>query len=274
MLNVMKAEWIKLRSTKGLWWTSALIIFFSVALALLMGLTSGWTLKDNDASSDPMEAFAILGMLRPNVALTGLSTFGVMIILIQGVMTVTSEYAHSTQKMSVLSTPARWKLAVAKLGVYGAIAVVVSFIAALLSILGMELTFRTQIDNDALLDLVGFSAAYVWGYIGRTVLYAFLSAMIAIGVGYLIRNTAGAIALLLLWKMIVETVVVGLIPKVRDVLPQWMPFSHMDNYVARMPVEKAVWHDTLGQTGSALYFALWCVVIFAAGVVALNKRDA
>ena len=41
MVNLIKSELIKLRSTKALWWTSGLILFFSLGFALLNGGMTG-----------------------------------------------------------------------------------------------------------------------------------------------------------------------------------------------------------------------------------------
>lgn len=272
MLNVINAEWIKLRSTKSLWWTTALILFFSIAMAMLMGYTSGSTLSNPELDAESKAA--MLGLLSPDVAMSGFTAFGLMIVLIQAILMVTSEYGSGTQKVSLISTPQRWKQPLAKFIVYGVITAVVALISAVVSIWMMKVMFAGQVDDQSLLDMAGFSADHVWDYVGRTVLYAVLCVMIAIGTAYLIRHTAGAIAALLLWKLVIETAVVTMIPKIKDHLPQWMPFANMDSYSARMDHPDVVWQDSLGQTGSMLYFALWCVVIFAAGMIVLKKRDA
>lgn len=272
MLNAINAEWIKLRSTKSLWWTTALILFFSIGLALLVGFTSGSALSSNE--TDVEMKLTYMGTLGPEAAISGYTAFGLMIVLIQAVLMVTSEYGTNTQKVSLIATPQRWQLPLAKFLVYGVIAAVVAFISAVLSVWAMDLTFSSRVDDQMLLDAVGFSADHVWDFIGRTVLYAVLCVMVAIGTGYLIRHTAGAIAALLLWKLVIETAVVNLVPKLRDFLPPWMPFSNMDHYVARRDLPDVPWQDSLGQTGSMLYFALWCVVIFVAGIAVMKKRDA
>lgn len=272
MLNVINAEWIKLRSTKALWWTTALILFFSIAFGALAGFGNGSTLANANLPAD-LKA-EIVQSLNPGFALNGFLLFGLMIIIIQSVLLVTSEYGHGTQKTSVMATPQRWKLPIAKFLVYGIIAAIIAVVTSLISILVTQWVFSLSVDDPELVSMLGLSADHAWEYVGRAVLYAVLVVMLSIGVSYIIRHTAGAIAALLLWKLVIELAVVPMIPKVRDHLPQWMPFGNMDSYSMLMDHPDVPWADSLGQTGSMLYFALWCVVLFIVGIVALQKRDA
>ena len=59
---------------------------------------------------------------------------------------------------------------------------------------------------------------------GQGLVFA-LSAIFAIAVGILIRQSAGAIAILILWPLLVENLL-PLIPKVGDDLQKWTPFTN------------------------------------------------
>ena len=44
MINLIKSEWIKLKSTKALWATSILVLLLSGLFAMMMGLGFGMSL--------------------------------------------------------------------------------------------------------------------------------------------------------------------------------------------------------------------------------------
>ena len=270
MLRIARSEWIKLRTTKSLWWTSALVIVFSLGFTLLMGLLTGSTLANTDPAKEPDIYSAMMNSLKNSSALSGFLIFGLMVILIQGVLTVTSDYGSNTSKTTLLASPKRWPVPVAKFLVYGLIAAVIALVSMAGSMMVYKWTLGTKIDDAAMLTNVGLGADSAWTMIGRGVLYAVLAVAVAIGVGYLVRHTAGGISLILLWVLVIEQTLVQLLPKVRDYLPPYMPFKNMENATLMMDTPDAPW----GQVGSIAYFAGIAAVIFIAGVVALQKRDA
>ncbi|HIW95777.1 MAG TPA: ABC transporter permease [Candidatus Corynebacterium gallistercoris] len=269
MLNVIRSESIKLRSTKAIWWTSALIVLFSLAWALLMGLASSSGIKSAQESNDPELYASLVAGVNNDGALAGYLFFGLMVVMIQGVMLVTSEYGTNTSKTTLLATPTRWQVPLAKYVVYGVIASVLSLISAVGSILMFRWSLSWGLDDEELLSRVSFSGD-AWTVIGLIVLYTVLTVGVAIGVGYLVRHTAGAIATLLLWNLVIEGALVPMLPKVRDWLPPYMPFNNATHAVRLNDVADAPW----GHTGSMVYFAAWALVIFLAGLIVLKKRDA
>ena len=268
-MNVIKSEWIKLTTTKSVWWTSALILFFSVAFAMLNGWGTGMMLRD--MSDIPVEAQAhIAEGATVEGGVAGMTLFGTMIIIIQSVINVTNEYGSGTAKSTLLATPKRTMVPIAKWLDYGAIAAVLTFVASAISIWANHWVLGLMNVDQAIVDKARFGAENTWPVIGRMVLYSVLLVMIATGVAYLLRSTAAGIALLLLWRLVMEGLIVPLVPWVRDHLPQYMPFYNMDNYVAMQDTVDAPW----GQSGSMLYFLVVCAVIFIAGIVVLKNRDA
>lgn len=269
MLNVIQSEWIKLRTTKSLYWTTALVLVLSLGMAMLMGGVTGSSLTSEEIKKDP-EAYAVIASgISPESALTGMTLIGVMIIIIQAVMFVTSEYSSNVSKPTLLATPKRISVPFAKLLVYGVFATVLSFITSILCMFVMRWALSWNIKEDKLLEPMDFNGD-AWTTIFRLCLKIFLVVALSIGVGYLLRHTAGSIALLLLWPLLVEGILIGLLPKVKDWLPPYMPFGNIDAAVGLRDVSDAPW----GQIGSMLYFAAWAVVVFAAGVIVLKRRDA
>ena len=269
-MNLIKSEWIKLSSTKALWATSILVVLFSVLFALLMGLGTGVNLNDEELMKDPELYAATVASISSTQAFTGLTAFGLIVIIIQACMMVTSEYGNGSVKTTMLGTPSRWPVPVAKFSVYGVIAAVLALVSQVLSLLTMRWMLSMRVEDKQLLDPLSFSADGVWREIGMNVVYCVLVVLMTIGVGYLIRHTAGAISLMVMWILIVEGILIGFIPWVKDWLPPYMPFKNMDAAVSGTDIADAPW----GHAGSLIYFIAWAVVIFVAGVIVLRKRDA
>ncbi|WP_297008999.1 ABC transporter permease [uncultured Corynebacterium sp.] len=271
LLHTVNAEWIKLRSTKGFYWTTALIVLFTVGWALLMGFSNGYAyqtaLDDRDGSTlaslgDPSDLFDV------STGLTGLQLFGMMIVVIQAVIMVTGEYGNGTAKLSALAAPGRWQLPVAKTLVYGCIAAVVFFVMGVVSIFLTALTARAQLDDPSLADGLSLSADGAWSVIGILVLDVVLVVMFSVGVGYLLRRTAGGVALMLLWMLLLEDLI-GMIPKVGEWITPYLPFQNMNAGLYQSAIGDAPW----GIGGSVIYFLVFSLVVFAAGVVVLRRRD-
>lgn len=271
LVNTMRSEWIKLRSTKSFYWTTVLIIAFAVGWALLMGFANGYAYQDaldtdnvaNLASfGDPADVFGV------STAVSGLQLFGIMIVIVQAVIIVTGEYANGTARISALAAPRRWQLPVAKAIVYGTITAVLFLVMGILSVVLMSVTARAQLADTSLADSLALSADGAWSVLLLLVLESVLVVAIAVGVGYLLRRTAGAVALLLLWVLLLEDLL-GAIPKVGDWITPYLPFKNMNAGILQEPLADAPW----GVGGSVAYFAVFSLVVFVAGILVLRRRD-
>lgn len=271
LLNTVNAEWIKLRSTKSIYWTTGLIVLFAVGWSLLMGFANGLSFQqaidDQDADllsalGDPAEIFSV------STAVSGLQLFGIMIVVIQAVIMVTGEYGNGTAKLSALAAPNRWQMPVAKSFVYGVIVAVIFFVMSIVSVFLTAVMAKAQLTDTSLADNLSLSADDAWTVIILMVVDAVLIVMVSVGVGYLLRRTAGAVALLLLWMLLLEDLV-GMIPKVGDWVTPYLPFKNMNAGLAQSAIEDAPW----GVGGSVIYFVVFCLVIFVAGTVVLRRRD-
>ncbi|MEJ6550041.1 ABC transporter permease [Corynebacterium sp. USCH3] len=269
LAHAVNAEWIKIRTTKAVYWTSALIVVFSVAFGAFLGWANAMSYRTSVEDNNAELAAVSAEGLTFSSALLGLQLFGVMIILIQGALLVTGEYGNNTAKSNALAVPKRWQLPVAKFIVYGVIAAVVTLVSAVLSVLVTRWAAGTQIDDEAILSAISLSADDSWTVILRMVVYALGAVALSIGVAYLLRRTAGAMAVLLLWVLVLEEIP-GMIPKADDWVPQYLPFKNIGAAVNLNDLANAPW----GQTGSVIYFAVVCLVIFVIGTVTLRRRDA
>jgi ABC-2 type transport system permease protein len=270
LLNTINAEWIKLRSTKGVYWTSALVLLLSVGLSAFIGWANGLAVQSAIDDKDTSFLADLGDMFTFSGGQAGLLSFGSMVIMIQAVLIVTGDYGNSTVKLSVLSAPRRWQLAVAKFIVYGIISAVLAVVAAVVSAVLTHALAAGQLDDSSMADGLALSADDAWKTIGLIVVYVLGAVALCIGVGFLVRRTAGAMAIVLLWVLVLEDLTTLIPHTVGKFITPYMPFKNISSAISGSDLEDAPW----GQGGSLIYFVVVCVVIFAAGVVALRRRDA
>lgn len=256
-MGVLAAERIKFSSVKSPWWCSVIIVALGLGFAGLMA----WVANQTVANPEDAEGFP---GLTPDVALSGVSGFGIMVLTIMAALVVTSEYRFGLIRTTFQATPKRSTVLVAKalvVGVYGAIlTTVLAFAAYFLAKL---------VANDQAGAMLNFSSEAGWRPIYGIPIYAFLCVVLAIAVGALLRQSAAAIALLLLWPLLIEGLV-GLFGSVGEKIQPFLPFANGSHFLAGDGGIDFHW----GPWGSLIYFTAFVAVIFGAAVVVVNKRDA
>ena len=242
MLNLFPAEWTKLRSTASFWWTSALIIAFGVFYGGLFGTAS----KLGGMPYAPLTVAATMALTTA------------IIVIVQASMTVTTEYRFGIPPTNFRVAPKRWQVAVAKL-VLGAV------LAALLTFVGLAVAF-------AIGDLTApVPANWVSNTASRRALWAIPLGMALItlfqqGVGWITRNTAGAVVTGMGMMLLIESIV-GFIPRYGADVAKFLPFGNLMAFMTNSP---ANWTLPV----SLLIFAVWAVAAWIVGVVLLETRDA
>ena len=102
------------------------------------------------------------------------------------------------------------------------------------------------------------------------VLLAVGLSLLGYGLGLLLRNTAATICLLLLWPLIAEGLIAGLLTAVdAEGAVALLPYSSGFN-MAVVDIDP----DAFSRVGGGLYFFAWVAVILVLGIVATRRRDA
>lgn len=242
MLNLFPAEWTKLRSTASFWWNSALIIVFGAFFGALFGFAS----KLGGMPYAPLTVAATMALITA------------IVVIVQASMTVTTEYRFGIPPTNFRVAPKRWQVAVAKL-VLGAV------LAALATFLGLAVAFTVG-------DLTApVPANWVSNTASRRALWAIPLGMALItlfqqGVGWITRNTAGAVVTGMGMMLLIESIV-GFIPRYGADVAKFLPFGNLMAFMTNSP---ANWTLPV----SLLIFAVWAVAAWIIGVVLLETRDA
>jgi ABC-2 type transport system permease protein len=124
--------------------------------------------------------------------------------------------------------------------------------------------------------LVGSHLSFVdpgtWRLIGAITLYAALTAVLGVGVAALLRHSAGAVAVLLLWPLVAEPIL-GNLPNIGSEVGPYLPFANAFTFL-RVQWLYPVYDMPWGEFGSLVYFAGVVAVVYAAATLVVNRRDA
>lgn len=252
-MGVLAAERIKLTSTRSPWWCSAIVIVLALGLAALFAVVA----RSSSGTENSLD-------LTVGTAVGGISGFGVMVLMIMATLTVTSEYRFGIIRTTFQATPHRAKVIVTKaglVGVYGAVLTLVLSFAAF--------GIAKVVGGDAGKDLT-ISGGDAWREIYGIPIFALLGVFLAVGVGVLVRQSAAAISVIVLWPLLIEPLLGAFGSFGRNVQP-FLPFANMSRFysASESPVN---WH--WGPWGSLLYFTAFVVIVFGAALVVVNQRDA
>jgi len=243
--HVINSELFKLRTTR----TFIALVGVSLAIALLASIGIAAFVNFN-SEDQPNEILPIV--IGPIVR---------AIALVIGVLAVTNEFRHGTITPTLLVVPDRTKLMLAKLVAVLALALALGFVVGLVMILSSA-AFGSFRDFDAGGDELSI-------LLGSTLATA-LNAALGLGVGVLLRNQVGAIVGVLIYGFILEDLI-GLIPKVSDVLPKY-GLGGVSNSLAGVG-DAITDEEMLSQPVAGLLLALYVVIIWAIGLVVMRRRD-
>jgi ABC-2 type transport system permease protein len=199
--------------------------------------------------------------------------FGLVVVMVMAALAITTEYRFSTIRATFQAVPNRSAVLLAKTSVVALFAGVIGLINAFGSVAISKLV-RPNSD-------LAINTAFEWRAVAGVALVYAIAAVIAVAVGSLVRHSAGAISLLLIYALLIESLV-SLIPKVGDDIEKWMPFNVANKFLtgnpdltARSIQEGPPPSDAVLSPWWALaYFAGMAAVFLATALFAANKRDA
>jgi ABC-2 type transport system permease protein len=250
-MTLLNVERIKLFSTRSPYWCLIAIFVAALGFATLFGL-----IEDGRA--------AISYLVLRGVSL------GVSIYMVLAALAITTEYRFGTIRNTFLAVPRRPLVLAAKTLLLALIGLVVGVVAA------MAAFFLAKGLAQSPLVPMELTTAEDWRQVlGYGPLFA-LAAVIAVSVGTIIRQSAGAVAILLLWPLLLEGLFT-LIPTIGEKVGPWLPFAAADRWVApTTSISDLFQSETAGPTPvqGLLVFAGWAVVLWLIAVILLQKRDA
>jgi ABC-2 type transport system permease protein len=199
--------------------------------------------------------------------------FGLVVVMVMAALAITTEYRFSTIRATFQAIPNRNAVLLAKTSVVALFAGLIGLVAAFGS-LAISKAIKPAAD-------LGLNTAFEWRTVAGVGLVYAISAVIAVAVGSLVRHSAGAISILLIYTQLVESLVT-LIPKVGDDIQKWMPFNNANKFLTGSPditarsVEQGpgLSNASLSPWWALAYFAGIAIVLLIISLVVANKRDA
>ena len=257
--GVLKGEWIKLLSLRSIRWSIVVMLVLSWAGAALLSLAM--------SGSDMLTPAATPGIIVQSATFG--SMFTVLIMGVLGALSITSEYASGLILSSLSAVPGRTPLLAAKALVVAALGLGVgalsTFGGALIAavIFGAD-GFTALGDPSVLVSLLG------------TTLYLTLAALLSLGIGALLRSSAGAISVAVV-LLFVSTIVFQVLTMTSwewvPVVSQWMP-ADLGHTLSTTAVTPAEYRGDVSYWAALGGLAAWAAAALVPAAILLKTRDA
>ncbi|WP_374010754.1 ABC transporter permease subunit [Leifsonia sp. LS-T14] len=264
--GVVRSEWIKLRTLRSTFWTliSAVVLVVGIASLVAFAIPDKSTLIDRVSAAQRVAVEAQAASFATTAATAGL-TFASLVIAVLGVLVITGEFSTGMIRSSFTAVPRRFPVFAAKTLVLFLVAFIVGLISSAASwAVAVPILTSKGYTGDL------FSAGTLWAIVGAGA-YLGLVAVFALGVGAILKSTAGGIAGalgVLLVLPIIANLVTGL------TRTQWVADAGhylISNAGSGM---SGIANGTLEPWANAVTVLIWAAVSFIAGAVLLQRRDA
>jgi hypothetical protein len=252
--HVARMEWLKVRSVRSTAWSLAVFAAGMIGLAILVLGHHHWNQMPPDvrASFDPT-----------NEGLAGLA-LGQLAVGALGVLAITSEFSSGMIRATLAAAPGRLRLLTAKAAVLTAVALAAGEILAFAAFAAGEAALRAPAPH-ASLGQPGVLRAVLMG--GA---YPALVGLIGLGLGAVIRHTAGAICAVVGVLFVLPLLIIPMGTSVQNAAEKFMPMVIAEN---SMTAVKPVAHSLSPGLGLGM-LCLYTAAALAAGGWALARRDA
>jgi ABC-2 type transport system permease protein len=209
MINIVRAEWLKLRTTAVPWVLGGIAVIINGLLILVIFLNHGSNGGGFGGGGDNGQTI-LTGPNYPHTVqqlrnLVGSGFTGYLLALLLGVLIVTTEFRHKTVTSAFLITPVRPIMVGGKLLMAAIAGIGLAIIMLATALIGGGLTLVSMGGSfSALLHQV---PAVAPGMILVFVLFSVLG----VGIGSLLTNQVAAIVVTLGWFVILEGILVSLV---------------------------------------------------------------
>jgi ABC-2 type transport system permease protein len=255
-LHVVRSEWTKLWTLRSTRWS---LLFAFVAMAGLGPLIAAVQMSrwDRLMPHDRLTYDAV------NTGVGGWH-LAQLAIGVLGVLVITGEYTTGMIRSSLMAAPRRLPVLWAKLGVFAAVTFVVMLVATLVSFFGVQAIVtqhhvqRSLGDPGALRTVIGAA------------LYMTVLSVLCLGIGTMLRNTAGGIAAFVALLFVLPGISAILPSSVNNSISPYLPLS-AGTTVASHSFDNS---NHLSVWGGFGMFCLYAAVAVAGAAIVLLRKDA
>ena len=298
--GALASEFTKLRSVRSTYWTLAALLIVSIGIGAAICAGQAANFNQNPGN--------LAGFDGTQTSLAAFFEIGQLIIAVLGAMVITSEYSTGMIRTSLTAQPRRGVVYAAKAIVFTGVTLVISVITSFIAFfLGQALlghgvaaslfhTVKIHTGVEGCINKGGPGPGPGGGggpgcppgsmkFIGTTVitpgtvlaaiigtaLFVTIVALIAYGVGSILRHTAGAIATVIALMFIIPILENALPSEWHNDIMRWLPdAANQVVSVTNGQVVQNLWSawPQLGVT------ALWAAALVGIGAYLFRKRDA
>jgi ABC-2 type transport system permease protein len=256
IFDVVRSEWTKFRTVRSTWWCIFVTIVLVLAIGGLVSWASGYHYSRGDAS-DRLT-------FDPTARSTAGAVLGQLSMAVLGILFITSEYSSGMIRSSLAAVPRRGRILGVKAALFAAVSLVV----------GEVLAFGSFVMGQAILKSQGAPTASLSnGTDLRAVvgvgLYLVVLAIIALGIGAIVRSTAVAIVTVVVMLYVVPAILAGVNDSVTQGILKYWPTQAGAQIVQ---VHRDA-HTLSAWPGFAV-MVIFGVVVLAAALFTMNRRDA
>lgn len=254
--RVARSEWTKLWSLRSTRWSLATAVFAMVVVAVGIAAVqmNRWTsLSAHDRATFDSIDNGVGGYHLAQLAI------GVL-----GVLVISGEYSTGMIRSSLMAVPRRLPVLWAKLGIFSAVTFVLMLISTFVSFLAVQAIVTKHGQQHSLGDPHALRAVV------GTALFLTVVGALGLGLGALVRNTAGGIASFVGLLFVLPGITALLPHTVADSVNPYLPLN------AGFTVATSTFEDShhLSPWGGFAVFCGYTAIVIAAAAVRMVRRDA
>lgn len=250
--RIVRSEYIKLRTLRSTW------VLLIVTLVILAGISALFALAGYDSAGSKS---AIPKSALRTAPVTGLM-FGQLVVASFGAVVIGGEYASGMIRSTMTAVPKRLPALLGKALVLGVTALVLGIVAG---VAGWAAAYPLLAPKH--LD-TALTAHGIPGMIVGLGLYLAGAALMGMAIGFLLRNSAGAIVTTIALLLIVP-IIFQLIPL--DVIHDMTPYLPSEAGTQMTSLDTS--GDKFNQWQGGLIFAAWTFVLLVAASIRLKSSD-
>ena len=259
-MRAVRSEWIKIWTLRSTWISAALTVL----------ITAGFGALFTSLAADP----DFIGLDDPGTMLNAGTFFGMIVVAVLGTMSITGEYSSGQIRSSLAAVPGRLRLLTAK----ALVSATVGFLLGSVSIFLAWLISLPFLGDKTISLADSHYSGLIWG----TGLSYAIIVLMSMGLGFLLRSTAGSITIVTVLLFVINlplsiaaafwewpTKVLGLLPSTvfysvadpMELSTSWADTSEMSTYFLEH------WQATL-------VFCAWGLILLLIGAIVFSRRNA
>jgi hypothetical protein len=258
LTGVLHSEWIKWRSLRSTWYSLLAALVITDGLGTLFS-----ALHANRMERGIGPKGVIFGFDATQVSLRGMF-LAQLAIGVLGVLVITGEYSTGMIRSSLAAVPRRRPVLIAKAVVFAVPVFAASLVATVIGfLLGQQAQASTH--AEASLSTPGAGRAIL-----GAALYLTLIGLLGLGLGFLIRNTAGAIATLFGIVLVAPLLAQALPSPYATDVAKYLPLMAGQRIIQTVAPDP----NLLPPWAGIGVLAVYALAALVAGAVMLDRHDA